>query len=106
MVTQVDVATAWVMFGAVRVLSGQRPSRPLADLVGQITAPTLLISGDDGPERDFNRLYARVAPRHLTHWNLPNAGHTAALRRDPQLYERRVMAFLDRALSPRRARGR
>jgi hypothetical protein len=98
-----DVASAWIMFGAVRVLSGQRPSRPLADLVGKITAPTLLISGDDGPERDFNRLYARLAPRHLTHWNLPDAGHTAALRRYPRLYERRVLAFLDRALlEPRR----
>jgi dienelactone hydrolase len=96
-----DVATAWVMFGAVRVLSGQRPSRPLADVVAQITAPTLLISGDDGPERDFNRLYARVAPRHLTHLNLPAAGHTGALRRYPRLYEQRVMAFLDGALLPR-----
>jgi len=93
-----DTASASVMFGAIRVLSGQHPSRPLADLVGEITAPTLLISAGRSAERDFNRLYARTAPAHLRHWNLPSAGHTAALRQFPAAYERRVMGFLDGSL--------
>jgi dienelactone hydrolase len=99
-----DTASASVMFGAVRVLSGQHPSRPLADLVDEITAPTLLISAGESAERDFNRLYARKAPAHLRHWNLPEAGHTAALREHPREYEQRVMGFLDGALHAGAAR--
>jgi pimeloyl-ACP methyl ester carboxylesterase len=90
-----DVASGWLMFKAIGVLSGQRPSRPLGDLVPRIRAQTLLISGDRGPERDFNVAYERAGHGRLHHWNLPDAGHTAALRRYPARYEQRVVSFLD-----------
>jgi uncharacterized protein len=89
---------AQISLKAVHLWSGQAPSRPLGDVVRDITAPTLLISAGTNAERDFNRTYAAEAPEHLTHWNLPNAAHTGALRRSPVLYEHRVVGFLRRAL--------
>ena len=49
----------------------------------------------DGPFADH---YDRAAgARPLQHWQLPNVGHTAAIREAPA-YERRVTAFFDAAL--------
>ena len=95
-----SVATIPGLIGikAVRLWSGQAPSRPLGDVVQDITAPTLLISAGTDTERDFNTTYAARAPRHLTHWNLPGAAHTGALRRYPVPYEHRVVGFLRDAL--------
>ena len=53
-------------------------------------------------EYRFNVKYDRDAgSRPVEHWNLPEAGHTGAIRDAPAAYERRVTAFFDRALSPR-----
>src|SRR6478735_1805616 len=82
---------AKISLKAVHLWSGQAPSRPLGDVVRDITAPTLLISAGTDAERDFNRTYAAEAPELLTHWNLPQAAHTGALRRYPAPYERRVV---------------
>jgi hypothetical protein len=96
-----DGAMAWVMFKSIGVLSGQAPSRPLMDLVPRIHGHTLLVSGDRGPERDFMVAYEKAGQGRVQHWNLPDAGHTAALRKYPQAYERRVTAFLDGLLLER-----
>lgn len=92
--TSLELIPALINMKAVRLWSGQAPSRPLADVVRDITAPTLLISAGTDAERDFNRSYAAQAPAHLTHWNLPLAAHTGALRRYPVPYEHRVVGFL------------
>jgi dienelactone hydrolase len=91
------VATAWVMFKAIEVMSGDKPSRPLGDLVAKITAPLLLISAGSALEKDANDSYARANPS-AEHWNIPAAKHTGALRSHGAAYERRVTSFLDHAL--------
>jgi dienelactone hydrolase len=88
----------WSQFAALRVLTGDAPGPPLADLVPRITAPLLLISADRHEERDFNVLYAKAARAPVTHWNLPGAHHTRGIREAPRDYERRVVGFLDDAL--------
>jgi hypothetical protein len=88
-----------VMFSTIRVLSGDPPSRPLEDRVREIDSPTLLISAGTDVERDFNVLYDEAAGSSIEHWNLPDASHTRAIRQHRQEYERRVVSFLDAALT-------
>jgi uncharacterized protein len=88
----------WTQFAALKVLTGDSPGPPLADLVPRIEAPLLLISADRHEERDFNVKYERLARPAAQHWNLPDVGHTHGLRDRPREYERRVAGFFDRAL--------
>jgi uncharacterized protein len=92
------MAFFWSQFAALRVLTGDPPGRPLADVVTEIEAPALLISADRHEEYDFNVLYARLARGRATHWNLADTQHTRGLRDHPRAYERRVAGFFDRAL--------
>jgi uncharacterized protein len=96
----IDVAepSGWVMFNAIRVLSGDSPGPALEDQVARIASPLLLISAGDDVERDFNVDFAHAARAPVEHWNLPEAKHTAAIRQRPAEYERRVVAFFDEAL--------
>ena len=78
-----------------------------ADLVERIAPrPLMLISAGTGVEADINRVFVRRASGSTQHWNLPDAAHASAIRTDPQGYERRVIRFLDRALSVRPVPGR
>jgi hypothetical protein len=86
------------MFGTVRILSGDPPSPTLEDRVAKIAQPTLLVSAGRAEEYEFNVLYDRVGNPHVEHWNLPDVGHTAALRQAPERYEQRVTAFFGDAL--------
>jgi acetyl esterase/lipase len=81
--TPPEFIPALIGIKAVRLWSGQAPSRPLRDVVRDIAAPTLLISAGTDVERDFNRSYAAEAPLHLTHWNLPRAAPSARPRQAP-----------------------
>ncbi len=96
--TEAGTVPGWVMFGTIHVLSGDPPGPPLEDLVARIEAPTLLVSAGEAEEREFNVLYERAGSDAVSHWNLPEAQHTHALREFPQQYEQRVVGFLDRAL--------
>jgi hypothetical protein len=51
-----------------------------------------------GTEARANEEYQRRGGPTTELWNLPEAGHAAALRTDPARYERRAIGFLDRAL--------
>ena len=65
----------------------------------RITSPLLLVSAGADREGRFGDHYDRAAGgRPLQHWNLPNVGHTAAIREAAPAYERRVTAFFDAAL--------
>jgi poly(3-hydroxybutyrate) depolymerase len=86
------------MFGTVRILTGTPPSPTLEDRVAEIAQPTLLVSAGRAEEYEFNEMYEAVGNPHVEHWNLPGAGHTAAVRQARVPYERRVTAFFDRAL--------
>ena len=70
-------------------------------MIKRISKPLLLVSAGRAEEYKFNVKYDRAAgDRPVEHWNLPQAGHTAAIRDAAPEYERRVTAFFDRALSP------
>jgi predicted alpha/beta hydrolase len=97
--TELGTVPGWMMFTTIRVLSGDPPSRPLADQIRKITAPTLLISAGTAEERQFSDLYERAAAGRVEHWNLPDAHHTRAIHEHPDEYERRVVSFFDDALS-------
>lgn len=77
------------------------------DLVERIAPrPLLLISAGRAIEADANRVFERRGGASTEHWNLPDAAHGQALRTDAAGYERRVVGFLDEALSPVPRRGR
>jgi uncharacterized protein len=96
----VDLGTApgWLMFATMRVLSGDPPGPPLADLIARVQSPTLLISAGTDVEREFNVLYDEAARGPVEHWNLPDAHHTDAIHEHRAEYERRVVGFLNEAL--------
>ena len=86
-------------FATVRITSGAKSGPPMDDVIKRISHPLLLISSGRQQEYDFNVKYERDAgDRPVEHWNLPDAGHTGAIRDAPAAYERRVTAFFDRAL--------
>lgn len=91
---------------AVSVLLGGSGTGPSdAETVERLAdRPLLLISAGRSDELKANRVFARRAGRRAEHWNLPDAPHAAAARVAPGEYGRRVIAFLDRALTPRSRR--
>jgi hypothetical protein len=90
----------WLMqTAALAVLSDGTPPPGLGDLVRDIDRPVLLIqarSGQGGEE--LNAVYAARGGPATTRW-IAAGGHTGALAAEPREYERRVIDFLDRALS-------
>jgi uncharacterized protein len=96
--TEMGTVPGWMMFSTIRVLSGDPPTRPLADQVRKITAPTLLISAGRAEEYQFGALYEKAARGRVEHWNLPDAHHTHAIHEYPDQYEQRVVAFFDDAM--------
>jgi uncharacterized protein len=86
-------------FATVRIASGAKSGPPMDDMIKRITRPLLLVSTGRDQEYDFNVKYDRDAgERPVEHWNLPDAGHTGAIRDAAPAYERRVTAFFDQAL--------
>jgi len=85
---------------ATSVLANQAPPPDLSGLVGDIAPrPLLLIRGLDGQQQEvLNRVYYDTARQPKALWEVPGAGHTAALSARPEEYERRVVGFFDRAL--------
>ena len=87
-------------FATVRITSGAKSGPPIEDMIKRISHPLLLVSAGREQEYDFNVKYDRAAgSRPVAHWNLPQAGHTGAIRDAPAAYERRVTAFFDAALN-------
>jgi len=87
-------------FATVRIASGAKSGPPIEDMIKRISRPLLLVSAGREQEYDFNVKYDRAAGRRpVEHWNLPQAGHTGAIRDAPAAYERRVTAFFDAALN-------
>jgi uncharacterized protein len=90
----------WTLLTAGRVFSGASPGPPLEESVPRISpTPLLLIAAGGFPtEIDFNRHYAEVAREPFDYWELPDVGHTAAVRERADEYEQRVVGFFDDAL--------
>jgi len=93
-----ESAAGWVMFEALELFTGDPQPEPLAGEVARSDTPLLLISGDRGPEYEFNVQYAAAAGGPAEHWNMPDVGHTRGLHDRPGEYEQRVLAFLGRRL--------
>jgi len=82
------------------VFSDTLPPPHLKDIVGGIAPRSVfLIYTTHGVDtEDLNPQYYRAAGEPKTIWKIPEAGHTGGLRARPREYERRVIAFFDRAL--------
>ncbi|MET0769577.1 MAG: alpha/beta hydrolase [Solirubrobacteraceae bacterium] len=93
-------AAGWAMFQALELFTGDDQPEPLDDEVARSTTPLLLISAGRDVEREFGDRYAAAAGGPAEHWNMPDVSHTRGLRARPGEYERRVLAFLGRVLSP------
>lgn len=84
------------------VFTSDLPPRGLTDLSAEISEPLLVIYSEKGQGGEtISRKYhdAAKGPKEL--WPAPG-GHTGAINAAPQEYERRVVAFFDRTLGPRR----
>lgn len=82
------------------VLSDHLPPADLADLMPRIAPrPVLLIRGMQGnADEALNRAYRDAGGPTTTLWEIQRAGHTGGIAAAPAAYERRVIAFFDRAL--------
>jgi uncharacterized protein len=93
--------STWVaQTAALTVLVNQPPPPSLTSLIDEIAPrPLLLIRGLDGqPQEALNSVYYDAAGPPKALWEVPGAGHTAALSAQPRAYERRIVGFFDRAL--------
>ena len=87
-------------FATVRITSGTKSPPPMEDMIKRITKPLLLVSAGRAEEYKFAVKYDRAAgSRPVGHWNVPDAGHTGAIRDAAPAYERRVTAFFDAELN-------
>jgi uncharacterized protein len=89
----------WVVqTGALAVLSNTAPPDELSQLIAEIPGEVLLIQAEHGAGgEELNRVYRDAAGEPTSLWRA-NGGHTGALAAQPAGYERRVVAFFDRAL--------
>ena len=84
---------------AVAVSSNQVPPANLKDLAAKVEQPMLLIAAPNAPTGEtLNRGYATAAGSSATLWEIPESGHVGGQKARPEEYERRVIAFFDRAL--------
>lgn len=95
-----------VTYALTDLLSDAPRPQALRDAVTDATTreePTsfLLVTGGEVPdERHAADLIRAAAPEAVTVWTIPGAGHTAGLRTAPDVWEDRVVGFLDGALAP------
>jgi fermentation-respiration switch protein FrsA (DUF1100 family) len=89
-----------VQTAALAVMSGTAPPPSLEHLVSKIAPrPLLLIyAGRSGAGEELNVHYFRAAGEPKALWKIAQAGHVGGYQARPREYERRVIAFFDRAL--------
>jgi uncharacterized protein len=90
-----------IMTAALSVFSNQGPPPPIVQRIGKIAPRPLLliyaIPGMGGEDTRQPKYYAAARePKAI--WRVPGSKHTGGIDAQPQEYERRVIAFLDRAL--------
>jgi pimeloyl-ACP methyl ester carboxylesterase len=89
----------WLTYTTTDVLTGADPPITLRAAVAATTSPVLLITaGDVADEALAGRYIASGSPGTVELWDVPDTGHTDALRTHPEDWESRVTAFLDEAL--------
>jgi uncharacterized protein len=76
---------------------GSPPS--LVDLAPRIAPrPVLLVWAPNDGRESMNPTYRDLVGQSASTWSIPDAGHVQGIHAHPEMYERRVIAFLDRAL--------
>jgi uncharacterized protein len=89
---------SWVTMRTVELFGGGHEPQPLTDLAGRIDVPVLLIASNAAGELAIDQVYRqRIGPEGQL-WNVPDAGHTDALRMNPAAYAARVTSFLEQSL--------
>ena len=90
-----------VMTPGVALFSNTLPPPSLEDLVARIAPrPVFIIYAKPGQggEAELSQTFYEAAREPKTIWQVPGAGHTGGIEAQPGEYERRVIAFFDRAL--------
>jgi dienelactone hydrolase len=91
-----------VLYGTADLLTETSPPIRLRDAVAQAAPrPVLLIAGGavmGNAEVDADTWIRAASPDTVQVWIVPDTGHTAALRTQPQQWEAKVIGFLDAAL--------
>ena len=85
----------------IALFSNHTPPPSLKDLVGRIApTPVFFIDGEHGQEgeRNLNPTYYAAAGAPKALWEVPGSGHVGGITAQPEEYERRIVAFFDRAL--------
>ena len=96
-----EIPTSLVVTAGTMLFANQASPPNLRDLVGRIAPrPVLFIYGEhDQPNvRELTPGYYAAAGRPKAIWEVAGAGHTGGIDAQPRQYERRVIAFFDRAL--------
>jgi uncharacterized protein len=84
---------------AVGIFGNEPVPSSLEDLAADVEQPLFLIAAPNSPNgEDLNRNYHAAAGSSSTLWEIPESGHTGGIEARPAEYERRVVAFFDRAL--------
>ena len=98
-----EIALSGVITAGMALFSNQAPPPNLKSLAGRITqTPVFFIYADRGAGgEDNNPQYYDAARGPKQIWRIPTT-HTEGLSARPNEYERRVVAFFDRTLPPRR----
>ena len=92
---------SYVMTVATTVFSNHGPPPPIVDRIGAVAPrPVFLIYADPGMGGETARQpkYLRGCRRTEDDLEVPGAKHTGGFDARPAEYERRVIAFFDRAL--------
>lgn len=91
-----------VLYGTADLLTEASPPIRLRDAVTEAAPrPVLLIAGGavmGNAEVDADNWIRAASPDTVQVWVVPDTGHTAALRTQPQQWEAEVIGFLDAAL--------
>jgi len=95
----VEQSVSRIVVATAALLTDAPAPMPLRDAVAAIAPRAVLLiagSGEVAAIRDV----AEAAPATVDVWELPDTPHTQGLADEPEEWEARVVAFLDRALVP------
>ena len=91
---------------ATAIFSNNLPPASLKSLAPRIAGSVFFVYGERGQpaEEPANRAFYAAAGRPKAIWNVPGSGHIGGIDAEPAEYERRVVAFFDKALLDNRSR--
>jgi hypothetical protein len=95
-----NAVPAWIKQASIAVFANQSPPTNLKELVPNIAPRAMfLIAAPNAPTgEDLNRGYYKAAGEPKALWEIPESKHVGGQKARPREYERRVIAFFDRAL--------